>query len=319
MLAILGGALAIVGIAQKAMPRGVIYGFWTPTMNGSIFGPFVNKNHFAGWMVMALPVVLGWLWAMAIKAGPTRAGSTIRDYVLWLGSPAANQMLLTIFAMALMTLSLFMTLSRSGIVAFVVAVVVIAGHLVRQREAGARRFIGPVYVAALVVFAIATVGVETISARFGNGDAATLNLRLPIWHDALRVASDFPLVGSGVNTFGDTMLLYQTALPEVHVREAHNDYLQLAVEGGILFAAALVVAVIAFIRVVRTRLSESHGSSYWIRLGAVTGLLAIALQSVLEFSLQMPGNAALFVVLCALALHQPLEASPRSRPARRPA
>ena len=43
---------------------------------------------------------------------------------------------------------------------------------------------------------------------------------------------------------------------------------------------------------------------YWIRFGAATGLAAIALQSAVEFSLQMPGNAALFVVLCAIALHE---------------
>ena len=53
-----------------------------------------------------------------------------------------------------------------------------------------------------------------------------------------------------------------------------------------------------------TRFAGSHGSSYWIRLGAVTGLGAIALQSTVEFSLQMPGNAALCAVLCGIALHR---------------
>jgi hypothetical protein len=55
---------------------------------------------------------------------------------------------------------------------------------------------------------------------------------------------------------------------------------------------------------VRSRFVDSSGSSYWIRLGAVTGLIAIALQSTVEFSLQMPGNAALFAVLCGIALHR---------------
>lgn len=49
---------------------------------------------------------------------------------------------------------------------------------------------------------------------------------------------------------------------------------------------------------------ERDGSGYWIRVGAVTGLAAIAVQSMADFSLQMPGNAALFAVLCGIALHQ---------------
>ena len=44
--------------------------------------------------------------------------------------------------------------------------------------------------------------------------------------------------------------------------------------------------------------------AYWLRVGAVTGLVAIALQETVEFSLQMPGNAALCATLCGIALHR---------------
>ena len=99
-------------------------------------------------------------------------------------------------------------------------------------------------------------------------------------------------------------LFYQTSVPGFHLREAHNDYLQLAAEGGLLLGAPIVCAVAALVREIRVRFVDSSGSSYWIRLGAVTGLGAIALQSTVEFSLQMPGNAALCAVLCGIALHR---------------
>ena len=89
-----------------------------------------------------------------------------------------------------------------------------------------------------------------------------------------------------------------------HLREAHNDYLQLAAEGGLLLGAPIVFTAAALMRDVRQRFAGSHGSSYWIRLGAVAGLGAIALQSTVEFSLQMPGNAALCAVLGGIALHR---------------
>ena len=45
--------------------------------------------------------------------------------------------------------------------------------------------------------------------------------------------------------------------------------------------------------------------TWWLRAGAVTSLMAIACQESVEFSLQMPGNAALFAIVCAIALHRP--------------
>jgi O-antigen ligase len=88
-----------------------------------------------------------------------------------------------------------------------------------------------------------------------------------------------------------------------HLREAHNDYLQLYAEGGLLLGIPIAGALAAFAVAVRRQFRTSSGSSYWIRLGAVMGLVAIAVQTTVDFSLQMPGNAALCAVLCGIALH----------------
>jgi O-antigen ligase len=89
--------------------------------------------------------------------------------------------------------------------------------------------------------------------------------------------------------------------------EAHNDYLQLAAEGGLLVLLPAVALAAVFVREVRRRFREAGPglTSYWLRGGAVAGLIAIALQETVEFSLQMPGNAVLCAVLCAIALHRP--------------
>ena len=67
LIAGLGVVLALVGIVQRPLYAGKIYGFWAPIMAGSPFGPFVNKNHFAGWMLMALPLTFGLLCASAAR------------------------------------------------------------------------------------------------------------------------------------------------------------------------------------------------------------------------------------------------------------
>jgi O-antigen ligase len=108
-----------------------------------------------------------------------------------------------------------------------------------------------------------------------------------------------------VNTYGTATVLYQQHDRTRRYTEAHNDYLQLAAEGGLLLTVPAAICVIAFAVAVRRRFAdETSAMSYWLRVGAVTGIASIALQETVEFSLQMPGNAALFAVLCGIALHR---------------
>jgi O-antigen ligase len=101
------------------------------------------------------------------------------------------------------------------------------------------------------------------------------------------------------------MILYQQHNRAYRYTEAHNDYLQLASEGGLLLTVPALLCAIAFICGVRRRFKqETSTMSYWLRVGAATGIAAIAVQEMVEFSLQMPGNAVLCAVLCGIALHR---------------
>jgi len=303
LIAGLGVALALAGIIQRPLYAGQIYGFWTPIMAGSPFGPFVNKNHFAGWMLMALPLTFGLLCANAARVAP-RVATDWRHRVLWWSSPEASRVSLLAAAAAVMALSLMLTMSRSGMLAFAASISITGWWAVRRLPIGTGRWVVAGYFAVLVLFVVGWAGVDAVAARFGSANPATVNERLPIWRDTWRVVTAFWLTGSGLNTYGVATLFYQTSVPGFHLREAHNDYLQLAAEGGLLIGAPIVCAVAVLVRETRLRFADSRGSSYWIRLGAVTGLGAIALQSTVEFSLQMPGNAALCAVLCGIALHR---------------
>jgi O-antigen ligase len=121
----------------------------------------------------------------------------------------------------------------------------------------------------------------------------------------MEVVRRYPIAGTGLNTYSVAMIFYQQFNRPVRYSQAHNDYLQLAAEGGLLLTVPAAIAIVVFVRVLRRRFAqETSASTYWIRRGAVVGLLAIALQEIVEFSLQMPGNAFLFAVLCAIALHR---------------
>jgi putative inorganic carbon (HCO3(-)) transporter len=302
-IAIIGVLLALTGIIQKRLFTGKIYGFWTPQMKGDPFGPFVNRNHFAGWMVMALPVTLGLLCG-AVARGTRHAKPTFRDRVLWLSSPDASQMVLLGGTTAVMALSLVLTMSRSGISATLLALALIGAVALRRQETGRRRAIVASYLIILAVMVMAWVGVDAIVSRFASADWSELNNRRGTWADAAGIFGRFPLTGTGLNTYGVATLFYQQFDLAQYYAQAHNDYLQLAAEGGLLLLLPAGACLVAFVAAVRQRFKEDTGSSsYWVRVGAVTGLAAIALQETVEFSLQMPGNAALFAVLCGIALH----------------
>jgi O-antigen ligase len=102
------------------------------------------------------------------------------------------------------------------------------------------------------------------------------------------------------------MLVYPQTDTQVHAQQAHNDYLQLAIEGGLLVVIPWVVAAALLARRIAGAFAlRQDDHIWWIRMGAVAGLCGIALQEVSEFSLQIPGVALLFATALAIALHTP--------------
>jgi O-antigen ligase len=316
-----GVILAVVGILQyslwsdKDLSAQKIYGFWRPQYPGNAFGPFVNRNHFAGWMIMVLPLALG------AAAAAWERGKHINDRLRWISTASGGSLMLTGLATAVMGLTLFMCQSRSGLAGFGAAMLIV-GWIVIQRQSTNRAKVAAAATMAIILITVAGwAGVDRITDRLSSveGDAPTAGGRVQAWSDTVRIARDFPITGTGLNTYGTAMLLYQSGNRDVHFQEAHNDYLQLAAEGGLLVCVPVLLTIAIFVRDVRRRFSEApkEGTTYWLRVGAVVGLISIALQSLLEFSLQMPGNAALFAAVAAIAIHQSpnLRAARRSKPA----
>jgi hypothetical protein len=303
-IALVGVVLALVGIVQRPLHSGKIYGFWTPAGGGNPFGPFVNKNHFAGWMLMALPLTLGVAGAAAARS-LRRAEMDLRARVLWLSSPEASRIVLWIAASALMALSVILTLSRSGIVVLALVAMLMAARALRSQQTTGRRIAALVVASALAIGIVAWIGVDVIAARFGEANWDDLNDRQGAWLDAVRIIRLYPLAGTGFNTYGVATLFYQQHNLFWHYAQAHNDYLQLAADGGLLLGVPALVCLALFGAIVWRRFREETSlSTSWIRFGAVTGIVAVALQDTVDFSLQMPGNALLFAVLCAIAVHR---------------
>ncbi len=100
----------------------------------------------------------------------------------------------------------------------------------------------------------------------------------------------------------------------MHAQQAHNDYLQLAVEGGLLVIVPWLLAGALVARRIARRLVEPQDEmTWWIRMGAVASICGIAVQELSDFSLQIPGVALLFATCVALAIHEPVRSHSRRR------
>jgi hypothetical protein len=310
-IVIIGFLLALVGIVQKATLGddawgGMrIYGFWQPEFRlVTPFGPFVNRNHFAGWMLMAVPLAMSLAMAQWERAAdPLRYG--MRSLMVWLSEPEGGRMMLYLVASLIMTLSLLMTGSRSGLGCF--TIVMVAAAVLTQRRRSPIAVAGfSIAVIAFVAIALVWAGRDAALGRL-TADRGSVQLRLAVWRVAWDIFRHFPWFGTGLNTFGTATVLYQLTGTDMHFNEAHNDYVQLLVEGGLVTFVFVLGAAVAIARTaaIRLRSADDGAEARWVRVGAATGLMAIALQSLVEFSLQMPGNAVLFVLLAALTLYQP--------------
>lgn len=301
---VLGVVVAILEVAQRASGNELVYGLWQAPKR-AFSAPFINRNHDGGWIVMVLSLSLGYLTGV-VTQGFRHVAPGWRARFLWLSTPRASRAIVLIGASGAMIIAVAATRSRSALACLVFALVTIGAWAVMRQRSASRRTL----LAGALLIVLGTAAVWTpLDAVLRRLDRVSIDaaFRLHLWRDALSILHDFPLTGTGLNTFGIAMLNYQTVDDGQLYIEAHNDYLQLAAEGGMLLGIPILAALGLFIDQIRRRFAEGDDDTmtYWLRAGAVTGLCAIALQSTVDFTLQMPGAAVLFVVLAAIAIHRP--------------
>jgi hypothetical protein len=313
---VIGAAIALEAVAQKAMFNGKIYWVWESAFRShhNYFGPFVNRNHFAGWMVLALPLTAAYLCAQ-LAAFRVERQPGWRQAILSASSPQSSRLVLTAAAAVVMAVALVWSMSRSGIAAAIVACLIVAAAAAKRMGA-TRGAIGGTAIVLTLVAAVMWKGGDTLASWYGTTN--TLEWRVELWKDTRPALEDFAISGSGLNTYGTLMLVYPQTDTTVHAQQAHNDYLQLAVEGGALVCLPALLLVFAIARTAGRRLREPQAEmTWWIRMGAVAGICGIAVQEITDFSLQIPGVAFLFATCVAIAIHAPATVPAAERQQRR--
>jgi hypothetical protein len=301
-VAIIGMLLSTIALAQNATARGLMYWRWRPLDEGpDPFGPFVNRNHFATWAILAIPLCIGYLVAhSAAHAHHTRQHVPLRRRLVTFFDGRA--MALT-SAVGLLLVALVMTMSRSGL--FGLAAATVAGLALALRHEGSTGRAAWWLTGAIVV-ALALTLAELSPAAFGERISAfhiSAGNRWVIWQDTMPILRDFWLTGTGAGTYLTSMLVYQRSAPGWLFNQAHNHYLQVASEGGLLIGIPVLAALACLARDGWMAVTADKSGIYWIRAGALCSLAGLAAQSAWETGLTMPANAVLAALAAAIAVH----------------
>ncbi len=273
-----GSVYAFYALAQALTSEGKFFWFYTPRFHGTLWGSYVNRDHYAGLMEMLVP------FPLVLSMGHIFHG---------------GKRALVAFAAVLMASTIFLSGSRGGMLSFAFEVAVFGALALYQRR-NSRVALGLLAVCAFVLGLLVFVGKGQVLGRLGD---LAPGIRWNITKDCLRMFSHRPVWGWGLGTFPTVYPAFRTFYTNLFVNEAHNDYAQLLVETGLL-GFVLMLWFLVFLYRYGLPGTSRRWEFRWdgaVSVAALLGCTGILLHSFVDFNLQIPANAAVFYTLCALA------------------
>ncbi len=267
-----------------------------------VSGTFVNRNHFAGYMEMLIPVSLGLI--LARGGMPSFSGLEWKDKILRLPDKKAMVGLLLSLGVIVMSLSLVLSRSRSGVFILVLIFVLFLSSSISARGKKANRkrgtwiFLISVFIVIMVLSLL--IGMDATFERF-SWDRLQREDRTEIWKPTWDMFVDFPVFGTGMGTFGDLYPMMEFDGEIFTVSHAHNDYLEYLSELGIIGASLLwggviFVFVMCFLKWRKRKESPLRG----LGLGGMIAVFSLMVHGLTDFNFHIPANLLLFAVLISL-------------------
>ena len=299
----LGSFLVVFALIQKATWNGRIYWFY-PTeahseafRNFAIWGPFVNRNHFAGYITMIVPLGLSLLLYRTARSGRFSDRSLTDNLAAFLSSSGFFAMGVWGILSLMMTAAVFMTLSRGGIISLVCALAVLF-LLARQRRRIGRMAAPFAVLGLLLVLMIIIAGWDQIAERFEQLAEDRSLRRADVWMDSLRMLRDFPFLGTGLGTFGSIYSRYQTHSSTSLFDHAHNDYVELMTDTGLIgFLAAAALAVVFLVMIIRQWRTRHRTYVKALGAGGIASCASLLFHGMTDFNFHIPANAMLWTMI----------------------
>ena len=280
---------------------------------GFATGTFVNRNHLAGYLEMTLAIGIGLLLASwspddTLRTWKQRVRSVLRLLL-------SAKLLLRVM-LAIMVIALVLTRSRMGNTAFFSSMMIagaIALLMFRVNTGSIRAMLAKretrsvvILLSSLMVIDLFIVGtwfgVEKVMTRIEQSSTTHDADRVEVSKNTIKLWQDYPLVGSGGGSFYASYPRYRPEAINAYYQYAHEDYLQIGAETGLIglgLLGAMVVMSLGAGCLAMKRRNEPlmRGMGF----ASVMGIVALLIHSTVDFNLQIPANSATFMVVLALS------------------
>jgi tetratricopeptide (TPR) repeat protein len=292
--------VAVLAILQKFSSPDKIYWFRSVPSFATPVGPWINRSQYCGYIEMIAPVVLA--LSLYYRPLPNSTESLRRKIVTFFTIAGGNFYIFLLIGVVVLASSAFISLSRGGIIAFSLSFLsffIILGR--RQSRYSNLFYIG---IVSCLILSVTWFGWDPIFARFDQifKFPGELNVgRFPVWQDSVQIFKDFWFVGSGFGTFVYIFSDYKTILDNFIYDHAHNDYLELLTDGGIVGFSLAAWFVISVIREGWKMIGKRRDRySILISIGALTGIIAMLIHSISDFNMHNGADGLYFFFLCGL-------------------
>jgi O-antigen ligase len=286
-----GFLVTIFGILQQLTFNGKLYWFREMRYGGIPFGPYVNRNHFAGFVELVFPVALV----------PLVLGKVRKERWIVVG----------IFGL-LPIGALFLSASRGGVISFGVQLAVLILMMVLRRAGGKHALAGGVVV-LMAFLLVSWLGVRQVLDRFSSLQSleVTTGKRASMRQDTWRIFLDHRWTGTGLGTIQTVFPAYETLYDGRVVNHSHNDYLEALAETGLVGGVCSLCFLGGLLFVsLRQLLQVDKSFAAALHLSGLVACVGFLVHSLVDFNLHIPANALLFFLMAHLATSEVI-VSPR--------
>lgn len=297
-LVMYGMTMALFALIQHFTWNGRFY-WLRPTEVTSPFGPFANHNHFAGYMELLIPIPVALIITRGIRG---------------------EMRILYGFAAIMMCLAALSSLSRGGIISIAASMIFLAFMSVRlpkRQGATARKrrlpaFASRAAVVTAIVLVIAAgifwIGADPVINRVIQSQPAGSSVNREtffssrgwVWRDTFTMIRANPILGVGLGAYETAFSIYTQSDGSLRVPQAHNDFLQVVADCGIVGGLIGLWFIVLVFRRVGSGTRSRDPLLAGLALGSGAGVFAMLVHSVFDFNLQVPSNALLFLLLSAV-------------------
>jgi O-antigen ligase len=295
---------SLYGLREAALQRYEIWGWTNRLVFDRVTGTFVNPNHFAHYLAIALPMTL-FLAASLLRQTMRAEERWSRRIALLVERHALAAGFVLLAALACLA-AMLLSQSRAALVTLGAASLIVAAMLPGRRalRLGSAGAAGVMLIAALALF----LGSERTIMRFSPADLGQQSVsRGQAVRTALRIWERFAIFGSGAGTFGAVVSMEQDHDTDRIYHHAHNDYAELAATTGALgFVAAMVTLLGGYVWLVRQTFGKDSREISFVRrayqAAALLSLTVAMLHALFDFNFHIPANPATLAAILGAAV-----------------